>query len=78
MTRKETDLLGELSLPDDALYGIQTQRAVNNFPVSGQPVHNRLIRAGAMVKLACAKANLECGYLDATIAKVDVLQFHRQ
>lgn len=67
MTRIETDLIGEMSLPDDTLFGIQTQRAIANFPVSGKPVHPRLIRAGAMVKLACARANQECGYLDAAV-----------
>ncbi len=62
--RTEKDLLGEMRLPDDALYGIQTARAVDNFPVSGCPVNPALICAGAQVKLACAMANHELGFLD--------------
>lgn len=69
MPRREHDLLGELELPDEALYGIQTARARANFPVSGQPVRAPLIRAYAQVKLACARANQACGYLDEARAQ---------
>ena len=68
MPRTERDLLGELELPDAALYGIQTERARRNFPVSGRPVHPALVRAGAQVKLACARANAAGGFLDAARA----------
>ncbi len=63
--RTERDLLGELQLPDDAMYGIQTARAMANFPISGRPVNPTLIRAGAQVKLACAMTNHELGFLDS-------------
>lgn len=62
-TRTEQDLLGARELPQNALYGIQTQRAIENFPVAGRPVNPRLIQAGAQVKLACARINMECGFL---------------
>ncbi len=68
MTRKQKDLLGELELPDDVLYGIQTERARRNFPVSCRTVNAALIRAGAQVKMACAQANVTCGALDLPIA----------
>lgn len=63
--RIEHDLLGAIPLPDDALYGIETERARGNFPVSGRPVAAPIIRALAQVKLACALANREAGGLDA-------------
>lgn len=65
--RKEKDLLGERELPDDALYGIHTLRAGENFPVSGRFVNPGLIHAFGAVKLACAKTNHELGFLDDTL-----------
>jgi len=65
--RKEKDLLGERELPDDALYGIHTLRAIENFPVSGRRVSPALVHAFGAVKLACAKTNHELGFLDNTI-----------
>lgn len=65
--RKEKDLLGERELPDDALYGIHTLRAVENFPVSGRRVNPGLIHAFGAVKLACAKTNHKLGFLDDTL-----------
>ena len=65
MSRIERDLLGEMELPDGALFGIQTERARHNFPVSGRVVRSEIVRAMAQVKRACALANQECGYLDA-------------
>ena len=53
--RTETDSLGSLTVPADALYGIHTVRALANFPLSGQPCHSGLIRGMAQVKLACAR-----------------------
>lgn len=63
--RTETDMLGPRSLPSDALYGVHTLRAVENFPISGQKVgaFPNLVRALAMVKLAAARANAEVGGL---------------
>ena len=62
-TRREGDLLGVLEIPIDAYWGIHTGRAIRNFPISGRPVRPGLIRAVALVKKACALANLELGYL---------------
>ena len=55
--RIEKDSMGELNVPADALYGAQTQRAINNFPVSGQPLPATFIRALLLVKRAAATAN---------------------
>jgi len=55
--RVEKDSMGELPVPDDALYGASTQRAVINFPISGRPLPEPFIRALGLVKLACARAN---------------------
>ncbi len=64
--RVEKDLLGELKVPRAAYYGIQTQRACENFNLSGIPIHHfpELVNALAMVKLACAKTNNELGLLN--------------
>jgi aspartate ammonia-lyase len=68
--REESDLLGTRAMPDDVYYGIQTQRAVENFPITGVPIsqYPRLIEALAAVKQATAQANCELGLLDATVA----------
>ena len=60
--RIEHDLLGEKSIPDDAYYGVQTLRAMENFHISGVPIsqYPDLIRALSMVKLAAARANYDC------------------
>lgn len=63
-TRQEHDLLGVCEVPADAYYGIHTLRAAENFPVSGIRVHPLLIQSLAIVKKACAIANLRTGYLD--------------
>ena len=67
--RTETDSLGSLTVPADALYGIHTVRALANFPLSGQPCHSGLIRGMAQVKLACARTNAALGDLDAGLAQ---------
>ncbi len=67
-TRKESDSMGELDVPADALWGAQTQRAVNNFPISGQPMPEAFIRSLGRVKLACARANQALGLMDADVA----------
>jgi fumarate hydratase class II len=55
--------MGEMQVPADAYYGASTQRAVLNFPISGQPLPRRFIRALGMVKKAAAQTNLELGLL---------------
>jgi aspartate ammonia-lyase len=64
MPRTERDALGELELPDEAYYGVQSARAVANFPVSGLRAAPDLIRAYAFVKKAAALANVELGALE--------------
>ncbi|MFU8895527.1 MAG: class II fumarate hydratase [Gammaproteobacteria bacterium] len=66
--RIEKDSMGELKVPADALWGAQTQRAVENFPISGRRMPVEFVRAVGLVKWAAAGANHELGYLDATIA----------
>lgn len=77
-TRIEHDLLGDMAIPADAWYGIQTQRALDNFPITGVPISHfpELIRALALVKSAAAGANrqldvLETHKADAIIAACD-------
>ena len=55
--------MGEMEVPADAYYGASTQRAVLNFPISGEPLPRRFIRALGMVKRAAAQTNLELGLL---------------
>ncbi len=62
--RTEKDLLGSRQLSAEALYGIHTLRAVENFPLSHRKVNSALIHAYAMVKQACAKTNFELHYLN--------------
>jgi fumarate hydratase, class II len=57
--------MGEMEVPADALYGASTQRAVLNFPISGQRFPRRFIRAMALIKRAAAEVNGELGLLDA-------------
>ncbi len=68
--RSDRDSMGELQVPADALYGAQTQRAVNNFPISGLPMPRGFIRALGLVKIACATANEKLNLLDKNIADV--------
>ena len=60
--------MGEMDVPIDALYGASTQRAVLNFPISGQRFPRPFIRALAMVKQAAAETNAELGLLDRSVA----------
>ena len=62
--RTEHDSMGELQVPADALWGAQTQRAIQNFPVSGLTMPREFIRALGLIKQAAAMANLELGLLD--------------
>ncbi|MBT2116640.1 class II fumarate hydratase [Dyella sp. LX-66] len=61
--RIEHDSMGELKVPADALYGAQTQRAVDNFPISGLRLPRAFIRALGLIKAAAAEANLGLGHL---------------
>jgi len=61
--RIEKDFLGEKKIPRDAYWGIHTQRALENFPISGYIINPSLVKALATVKKACCQANLELGYL---------------
>ena len=65
----EKDSMGELKVPSNALYGVQTQRAINNFPISHRPLPNKFIQALAYVKFSCASANLKLNLLPANKAK---------
>jgi fumarate hydratase, class II len=66
--RIEHDSMGELKVPADALYGAQTQRAIDNFPISGLHLPRSFIRALGLIKAAAAEANLALGYLKKTQA----------
>ncbi|WP_143055029.1 class II fumarate hydratase [Nocardioides luteus] len=67
--RIEHDSMGEVRVPKDALWRAQTQRAVENFPISGTPIEPALIHAIGHVKAAAAKANLDLGVLPADKAE---------
>jgi len=73
-TRLEHDLLGDRFVSDDALYGIQTLRALENFPITGVPIREfpSLVQALATIKAAAAQANADLGLLDPAIADVIV------
>src|SRR6266446_3089146 len=67
--RIERDSMGEVKVPAQAYYGAQTQRAVENFPISGQPLPTPLIRALGLVKVAAATANRDLGKLKPELAE---------
>ena len=67
-SRIERDSMGEVEVPAEALYGAQTQRAVDNFTISRRPMPAGFIRSLARLKGAAALANRECGALDGAIA----------
>src|SRR5436305_5435284 len=64
-TRVEKDSMGEMSVPESALYGASTQRAVLNFPISGYRFSRPFIRALGLIKWGAAQANHDLGLLDA-------------
>src|SRR5690349_4249050 len=66
--RTERDSMGELQVPADALWGAQTQRAVENFPISGLTLPPEFIASLGLIKQAAARANLGLGLLEADIA----------
>ncbi len=71
-TRVEKDSLGPLEVPIDAYYGVQTQRAVTNFPISGWPMPPRFIHAMGWIKRAAAQTNLELSLIDQKVANAIV------
>jgi aspartate ammonia-lyase len=71
-TRSEKDSLGTKEIPAEVYYGIQTARAVENYPISGMRAHPALIRAIGMVKQAAAEANRELGLIDEKTANAIV------
>ena len=71
-TRTESDSLGPVEVPEQALWGAQTQRAVDNFPISGWVMPASFIRAVALIKLCAAEVNQELGLLDEAKANAIV------
>ncbi|MEK9198280.1 aspartate ammonia-lyase [Ureibacillus sp. FSL E2-3493] len=67
--RIEKDFLGEKEIPKDAYYGVQTMRAVENFPITGYRIHPELIKSLGIVKKAAALANIEVGMLSKEIGQ---------
>jgi fumarate hydratase class II len=67
--RTERDSMGELQVPADALYGAQTQRAIDNFPISELTMPAAFIRALALVKYGCAEANLKLELIEQSKAR---------
>jgi len=67
--RTEHDSMGELQVPAEALWGAQTQRAVQNFPVSGQPMPRGFIRALGLVKASAASVNADLGLLPKGVSR---------
>ena len=68
-TRIERDSLGEMTVPADALWGASTARALANFPVSGERLPPRFVRALGLLKAAAAVSNAELGVLDAAMSR---------
>src|SRR5690242_7787058 len=67
--RTERDTMGPVEVPVDALYRAQTQRAVDNFPISGRGLERAQIRALGLVKAACARVNAQLGVLEQPLAE---------
>ncbi|MEM1090269.1 MAG: class II fumarate hydratase [Pseudomonadota bacterium] len=67
MVRMVSDSMGEMAVPDHALYGAQTQRAIENFPISGQTMPEAFVRALLQIKAAAARANRELQCIDQAI-----------
>lgn len=68
-TRLEKDSLGQVKVPENAYYGAQTERAVENFPISGLKINSLFIDSYAQIKKAAALINSELGVLDKTISR---------
>jgi fumarate hydratase, class II len=74
--RTESDSLGEVQVPSEALYGAQTKRAIDNFPVSGLRLPRRVIRALALIKKAAAEINRDTGKLEPALAEAILTAAH--
>ena len=72
--RQEKDLLGKLAVPEGALHGVHTARAIENFPLSGRAVHSELVTAYGAVKLACALTNTDLGCWHEDPEKAEAIQ----
>ena len=70
--RLEKDTMGTVEVPEGAYYGAQTQRAVNNFPISGLKPHQALVRATVRIKKCAARANMTTGRLDRELGEAVV------
>jgi fumarate hydratase, class II len=70
--RIETDSMGELEVPNGVLYGAQTQRAINNFPISGLTLPPAFIKTIALIKKTAAKVNVDLGELEPLIGQAIV------
>ena len=68
--RIEKDSMGEMPIPNDALYGASTQRAVLNFPISGRPMPEAFIQSMGLIKSVCATANERLGRLSESKANL--------
>jgi len=66
--RIESDSLGEMNIPGDAYWGAQTQRAIENFPISDRAFGRQFVRALGIVKKAAAEANADLGLIDEETA----------
>ena len=75
-SRIESDSLGKVEVPATALYGAQTQRAAENFPVSGLRLPRRVIRALALIKKAAAEVNRDSGKLEPKLAEAIIKAAH--
>ncbi|MEO7412732.1 MAG: class II fumarate hydratase [Opitutaceae bacterium] len=75
--RVEKDSMGEMAVPDEALHGASTQRAVLNFPISGRPLPPAFIRSLGLLKIACARANEELGLISPAKSRL-ILQAARE
>jgi fumarate hydratase class II len=75
-TRIEKDSMGELSVPAEAFYAAQTQRAVNNFPISGQTMPEEFIRALLMIKGSAASANITLGLISKDLGQAIIASVH--
>lgn len=71
--RTETDLIGTREIPADSMWGIHTERALENFQLSGRAVHPELVKAFGAVKLACFRTNRQLGYFPET-QKADAIE----
>jgi fumarate hydratase class II len=69
MTRFDSDSMGPVEIPDGALFGAQTQRALTNFSISKKPLPTQFIRSLALIKAAAARANRDCGALESPLAE---------